>query len=677
MPNTPSSPSITPTDTTTTASAASPKTSRPLTPKTLHGNSTRYDYSKFRGLVILVEYNDLAFSRTDIKEIYEGMLNDKGYTGFMSNALLPEKIPYTGSVRDYYYENSNGLFDPTFDVVGPVKIDYASTYAKQTSYAQTLMSAAVKAADDEVDFSQYDCDGDGTVDMVFFLFSGGGSNYTGNDSNLLWPHASTLTTRVDGVSLGRYACSVELYGRPANKIIDGIGTIVHEFGHVLGLPDLYDTDYASSGGTSIHPQKWSVMASGSYLNQSRTPAGYSLYERYALGFATPQQVTETGDYTLDYIGTANTGLRIDTDTKNEYYLFENRQKQRWDAYLPGEGMLVFRVDSTSVTAWDNNDVNVNPAHNYYELLRATPKTTSSGVTDSDGDPFPGSGNVTELNYNTSPALLSWSGDPVFYSLSDIAMADGKVTLHITRETPTTATEDFESMPLTSGDAQELEGKFTTWTLASGASIVASNDTTGTLGYGAQLLGLVRSATAATGVIDRTVTSISFDVCVADDYGSSTGSIYCQYDEYGSDDWSSLASTEGKSVTVVAAGDTLQLSYKVPSLKGASYRLLLKTGNRTKPVCIDNFRLQFDPNESVANALTTVRSDAPFDVRIADGRIELVTTAESSAGQTAQLYNAVGQLAASATISAGRATFAPAQRGLYIITCGGTSRKIIF
>ena len=90
-----------------------------------------------------------------------------------------------------------------------------------------------------MNYKYYDRYGDGTVDMVFFLFAGGGSNFSGNDSRLLWPHASTVLSKsLDGVRFGRYACSTELYGRPQSKIIDGIGTICHEFSHVLGIADL-------------------------------------------------------------------------------------------------------------------------------------------------------------------------------------------------------------------------------------------------------------------------------------------------------------------------------------------------------------------------------------------------------------------------------------------------------
>ena len=340
-------------------------------PHRLHGKTGHYDYKNFRGLVILVAYNDCAFAYDNAHTLFNDMINQRNYRGFMSNAAFPELIPYTGSVRDYFYDSSAGEFDPVFDVVGPVTIDYSQYDAMKTSGAPVLVNAALDAADPLVNYKDYDRDGDGKVDMVFFLFAGAGSNFSGNDSRLLWPHASSITSKyLDGVSFDRYACSTELYSRPESKIIDGIGTMCHEFSHVLGIADLYDTDGTSSGGSSDNPQNWSIMAHGNYLNQSRTPCLYSAYERYAAGFTTPQKITKKGNYTLQPITTTGTGYRLDSSVKNEFFILENRVKTGWDAYLPGEGMLVWRVDSTNVAAWENNRVNSTATHPLYELLRA-------------------------------------------------------------------------------------------------------------------------------------------------------------------------------------------------------------------------------------------------------------------------------------------------------------------
>ena len=146
------------------------------------------DISKFRGLVVLCEYNDRKFTMADPKAFYTKMVNDRHVTSFTDGKGRVNEC--TGSVRDYFYDNSNGQFDPPFDVVGPVLIDKSQTYVGQTSNARTMFRDVLTSISDSIDFSKYDTNGDNVVDMVFFIVAGGGSNFDG--SRKLWPHASTL-----------------------------------------------------------------------------------------------------------------------------------------------------------------------------------------------------------------------------------------------------------------------------------------------------------------------------------------------------------------------------------------------------------------------------------------------------------------------------------------------------
>lgn len=392
----------------------------------------QYDYNNFRGLIILVEYNDRKFSRNDYADIVDDMANMEGYTGY-DNSRYGR---FTGSVRDYFHDNSGGMFNPQFDVVGPISVDRSQYYTNGTNNSARLMLDVVAAADSLVDFSLYDRDGDQVVDMVYFIFAGAGSNYGGNDSRLIWPHASVIYDPntweyviKDDVYLGRYACSTELAGYTQyGTHLDGIGTICHEFGHVLGLPDLYDTDYEGGGGQSNHPADWSIMAGGPYLNDARTPAGYTLYERYSLGFCEPQTIDAVGAYELQAIGDTNHGFVLDTPSENEWFLLENRQRtSKWDAYLPGHGLLVFRLDYSNYGVWQNNTVNNNPSHNYFELVRAG---GGQGATAS--DPFPGTKRVRILGNNTSPGnLMTWTGKESPFALENITETDGVITFDLT------------------------------------------------------------------------------------------------------------------------------------------------------------------------------------------------------------------------------------------------------
>ena len=169
------------------------------------------DYDNFRGLIILINYSDKKFSMAEPGDFYDDMVNTHDYTGYTLNN---RRVHMTGSVRDYYYDNSNHIFDPHFDVVGPVNVPYSCRYPQSTSRSDAIFYAALDSIDSEVDFSQYDTDGDGYVDMVFFLVAGFSANYGGNDESYLWPHMYYLFNAPahDGVLFGLYACSTEIAG---------------------------------------------------------------------------------------------------------------------------------------------------------------------------------------------------------------------------------------------------------------------------------------------------------------------------------------------------------------------------------------------------------------------------------------------------------------------------------
>lgn len=417
-----------------------------------------FDYSKFRGLIILVEFADRKFEMEDANTRITAMVNQKDYSTGGSS----------GSVNDYFYDNSMGKFSPTFNVVGPIAINYRQADAKQTTNAHQLAMAACMAANGLVDYKDYDLNRDNQVDMVYFIFAGAGSHVGGNNTNYIWPHASTLPDNfmLDNASFGRYACSVELNGLEGSHIQDGIGTMVHEFSHVLGLKDYYDVDYDASGGESEHPSSWSVMASGSYFNKSKTPCGYSLYERYALGWATPEVINGEGTHSLTPLNISNHGYRINSMIEQEFFLLENRQQEKWDKYLPGHGMLVFRVDSTDTDAWVSNRINVDPKHLHYELIRAKKTIQGKVVIDANTDPFPGYGNVHSLTNQTSPSISSWSGLQTETILTDIWESIGG-NIQFTTQTDATKSyiEDFEGMEVTLTNARNVQGKFSKWDFA--------------------------------------------------------------------------------------------------------------------------------------------------------------------------------------------------------------------
>jgi len=440
------------------------------------GANGHMDYDKFRGLIILINYTDKTIgdylpSNYTVEQFYEEMINGQGYTGYTMPSGTKREM--TGSVRDFYYDNSNQTFDPHFDILGPVDVDFVSTDANQMSNCAPIFFAAIDSLDETIDFSQYDTDGDGTVDMVFFLVAGWGSDYSSNNRKYLWPHMFTFeeSPTVDGVNFGLYACSTAMTGAEpqwGNGTIGGIGTFCHEFSHVLGLPDMYDTDYSASGGQSRHPSNWSIMASGFKLNNGYTPVGYSLYERYALGFATPTLITAAADsIAIQPLDECNGGYRLNTPNKNEYFLLENRQAGKWDKNLPGHGMMIARVDSTNAVVWEENKINVDPNHMYYEILRAS----YNGFSDTGRDAFPGTYGVTSVTNLTSPSLRTWDGKVNKFSIVDIAEVDKVITFNVVRDFTTSLIEDFEAMPVGETQAEQgVQGVYASWNFTGSAVV---------------------------------------------------------------------------------------------------------------------------------------------------------------------------------------------------------------
>ncbi|MBR6489280.1 MAG: M6 family metalloprotease domain-containing protein, partial [Muribaculaceae bacterium] len=422
------------------------------------------DYSLFRGLIILINFNDKQFQMDDPNEFYNQLCNTENYTGFYHQGRFQR---CTGSVRDYYYDNSMGQFDPVFDIAGPVNLDY-SCY-EGNDKAREIFKAALDSVDEQVDFTQYDADNDGEIDMVFFMVAGYSSSYSGNNSGYLWPHMSYLIDWwsgwppqpyiYDGKRMGTYASSCEIYGweSQGSTMPNAIGTICHEFSHVLGLPDLYDTDYAEGGGQSNHPDEWDVMAGGSSSNFGRTPVGYSLWERWELGFADEPPALSLGNYTLSALDISNSGYMMHTPNDAEFFLFENRQPGKWDSALPGHGLVITRVDYSNEQVWWSNEVNCNPAHNYYELVRSS--GTGSGEV-----PFPGSKNVTHINSSTYPALVTWADEPCEFGLSNIAENNNTITFKVVNDVPPLKLiEDFEQIQTgLPTNATNVQGNFATW-----------------------------------------------------------------------------------------------------------------------------------------------------------------------------------------------------------------------
>lgn len=286
--------------------------------------------------IILAAYSDVAFTVPDVQKVWDAMANEPGFAGHGAH----------GSMADYFREQSYGKFRVTFDVLGPVTLpQQRSFYGKGSSDSniQTMIydACTLAAAMPGADFSRYDWNGDGTVETVLVVYAGIGENVSGAPSDVVWPKQGYVSSySAGGLRLNAYACANELV-YPDNRQ-EGFGTLLHEFSHCLGLPDLYNTSY--SVDDYIIFDEWDLMDGGCYSADGWGPVGYSAYERMLCGWLNPEELTaETEVKGMKALTNGGGAYLVRSEYLDEFFLLENRQQTSTDYYLPGHGLLVTHV----------------------------------------------------------------------------------------------------------------------------------------------------------------------------------------------------------------------------------------------------------------------------------------------------------------------------------------------
>lgn len=314
-----------------------------------------------KGLVVLVDFKNKKFADGHDLEYYKNVINGKDFSD--------EEEGYVGSVRDYFLAQSNGQFELDFDVVGPVTMSKNSGYYggdgayQKDEKVYEMIKEACDGIQDKVNLKDYDWDGDGEADQVFFLYAGLGQA-SGGSPGTIWPHESELRYWPCGVlsyptgKINTYACANELQPETQGSsryISAGIGTICHEFSHCLGFADMYDTTGSGGYGMSV----FDVMDQGSYNGNGFVPCNYTAFERIYAGWveaielespATVKDMKSVSDYGRPFI-------MYNYKNTNEYFLMENRQNTGWDKGLYGSnGLLIVHVNYVP-SRWANNSVN--------------------------------------------------------------------------------------------------------------------------------------------------------------------------------------------------------------------------------------------------------------------------------------------------------------------------------
>lgn len=368
-------------------------------------NHPTYIGSK-KGLIILVNFKDVKFAGGHDADYYSHLANDLDFT---------HADGHRGSIRDYFRAQSNGQFDLTFDVVGPIELQYNMNYYGANSSTSgndrnvsVMISEAVRGAATKLgnNMEAYDWFGDGYVDQVFVLYAGY-SEADGGGENTVWPHRSSINgIRVGTKTVSVYACSNELN---TDNTVCGIGTFCHEFSHCLGLPDLYDTHYTGNYGMG----RWDLMSAGNDNGGGYRPCGYSGYERNFCGWLEPKYLTEdTHVEGLKGISEGGDFYIIKNDANsNEYYILENRTQTGWDDGIYGSGLVMTHIDFDA-NVWAYNIVNsnydfgwVSNDHERYAMFLADNSANNYSVSDISGDVYPYNRNNVLANYSTPASIL--------------------------------------------------------------------------------------------------------------------------------------------------------------------------------------------------------------------------------------------------------------------------------
>lgn len=396
-------------------------------------------------LVILVGFADLPFITSSPNSAFDKMLNESGYS--VGGA--------TGSAKDYFLASTYGKYSPQFDVVGPYILPYNMEYyggnddfGYDLKATNMIVDACNLADNNGLDFTQYDIDNDGAIDNVFVLYAGH-NEAEGADYSTVYPHRWTIytseefsdeynydgtiaSTTFDGKRLMNYSCTSELRGDSGSEMC-GIGTFCHEFGHVLGLPDYYDTNLVQE----LTLGEWSIMDYGSYNNNGRTPPLYSAYDRFYLGYSTPTECKTPSLLTLNPLSQEKTtptsfdnqsvllsatshNLNGSNPSPKEFFVLEYRKKTGWDSFIPDEGLLIWHIDYDA-DEWYNNapnnytdDTQTEASHMRVYLQPLVGSSTTPG------DAFT-SGNFT-------PKL--WNGATINRDVSDITKTNDNITFKL-------------------------------------------------------------------------------------------------------------------------------------------------------------------------------------------------------------------------------------------------------
>ncbi len=397
--------------------------------------------------VLLVDFTDVKFSMDDPKATFETLIN----TG-------------SKSVAQYFSDMSGGTFTPQFDILGPYSMRTTQAYyGENNSDGNDIRGArfvrdCISASRSQINFADYDNDGDGQCDFLYVIFAGvGEATASVSDPQSLWPRKSSFAENNMVVSLPN-VCSFNHYAYSNELVdgqVDGIGTFVHEFCHALGLPDLGSV---GSSNDIYGMDEWSVMDYGCYLDGGKTPCALSGFERSLLGWTDFMPVEKMRSYTLQTAANGGKPVKITNPAnENEFYVLENRQQTGWDTYLSSHGMMITHIDYDA-DLWASNQVNTDPDH---KRMTIVPADDDLSIESNSGDLWPNEGLNDAFTDTSNPAAFTFTGNKLEKPVEQIREEGGTISFFYDNGADTPILGLFEPEDIT---AYSLRAK---WSEANG------------------------------------------------------------------------------------------------------------------------------------------------------------------------------------------------------------------
>ena len=370
--------------------------------------------------VLLVEFSDLPHTYT--KQEMESFFNQQGYDNGVGGP---------GCISDYFKEASYNKLNIVFDVFGWYKDEnsykyYADSYSDSQDRCREMFLRLIDKADADVNFANYDNNADGIVDGVITIHSGPGASQSG-DNNYIWNFSWWFSTPPvkDGIKINRFTINEE---KEYNRMT-GMGNIVHEFGHVLGLPDLY-----GDGGIG----NWCTMASAAWLNSGRTPCHYSVYCKMLLGWTAPVDVSSNCTLTLPDTYNNNSYFNVKAFASDESFLLENIQKNGFNKYVPGNGLLVFHY--TPKPTGGSKNIHLEEADGLKDVSLQKNRGDA-------GDTFPGSTNNNTFGEGTNPSSKLINNSESRVTISNIGNSSSSMSVQVNFNLPASPNFNITSIAI--------------------------------------------------------------------------------------------------------------------------------------------------------------------------------------------------------------------------------------